>query len=478
MKTLLRLNAAVFLLSFSPFATPSDAQELMLRREGKVQMLQLRQGDPRAFFRADLKVVQSDGSPAQANLPKLDNLKELIQIQEGNGKPFNPFYASGLGSATSSAAGRDVMLLVDVSGSMNARLTTMTRFEAAKSAVERVLQNFRDDVDNIAVVPFESHDVVQRITNAPFVNTRAGAIEQINRLPTPISSNNTALYSATVAALETLRKRKYSDISRKYLLVVLTDGKNDVSGSTDDKELLGQDGLAQIITKAAEVEITTFTVGIGQPGIDYDASVLENMAYPKDEQNFFQASDAQKLSDILRLVEQKSLESLRIAFFIDGYREWRDLPKELIFNVQLNLPSGGVIKSENITWSSPSLTSTSPVDNLTREEATALQRSGAPSTPEAPNPIWRLAGIFALISGGLAFLWFIPPRLIWPRPGMPQLPGRMLGSQPRGINIAKTPTAPKSQTREPGQGSSPAKTRNRFEETKLIASDQERRRPK
>ena len=79
-----------------------------------------------------------------------------------------------------------MLLVVDISGSMTRTLgDRRSKYEAAKEAVNRFLQHFRDGVDHIAIVPFESHQVAARIKAGRFVSTKAEALQQVEELPRP-----------------------------------------------------------------------------------------------------------------------------------------------------------------------------------------------------------------------------------------------------------------------------------------------------
>ncbi len=64
-------------------------------------------------------------------------------------------------------------------------------------------------------------------------------------MPRPEPRNNTALYSAVRAAVETLQQRRQADAEQPRL-IVLTDGTNDVRPQDGDDQglLTGPSGLA------------------------------------------------------------------------------------------------------------------------------------------------------------------------------------------------------------------------------------------
>lgn len=478
MKIFLAMCVTVLLLLFWIPSSSSNSQEVKspgvrLQNAGKVQMLQLRQGDPRPFFRVDLNIVNAlDGSPAEVELPEKINLKDLIEIQTGNNKPFHPFYVSKSEANTANAPVREILMLIDTSGSMNTRLPGVgqNRFAAAKDAARGLLKDFRDKVDYISIAKFDSHDVVSTIEAAEFVNTKARAESQIDALPPP--NGNTALYSATEAALKRLEERKRANPSRQFLLVVLTDGKNDVGHPKDDQLLLGENGLEIVMKKADEVGIPIYTIGLGESGTDFDARVLEEMAYPRNSKNYFQARNMQQLQEKIRVVQQLSVDSFRIAFFSETHPDRRNL-KNITFSVSLNLPSTSPIKSENLSWSCTASSGCPPAGDLTPEENRARFNSNIDSTPHV-NPWMRLLLIFALLSGGITFFWFIPPRLMWPLHGLPRMSGYGVASKVPQIppKLRESVPPPKSQAFERGgQKNVPPEPRKRLDQTMIIKRD-------
>jgi Mg-chelatase subunit ChlD len=364
------------------------------------------------------------------------------------------------------AISREVMLVLDIIGSMTKRLADgRTRFDAAKEAATRFLQNFQDGVDGMAIVPFESHQVVERIQAGRFVHTQAEARRQIEELPVPRGPYNTALYSATVAALEVLAGRKAANPSRHFLLIVLTDGKNDVRPRMgDDPGLLtGEQGLHTVQQKAREVGIPIYTVGFGASGVDFDEETLRAMAWPNPT-NYVTALNAPQLENALRQAHQ-ALDRLRITFHT-SYTDWTTL-KERTFLVRFRLPDGRQLHSAESRWLCTSMTGCPPEGTLTHAEYKAWLDSVKPAEKTFLAVVLRRLGILALCSGALAFLWFMPPRLLWPQSGQQRRAGPMGArvGQPRVSHMPET-VAPQTRLQTPGQGGQgPPPSRRRFEKT-------------
>ena len=172
---------------------------LTTQAQGTVDHLELLQPpqlvncDTRPFFRVVLSPVDADRRAVGVSLGTGDPRK-LFQVMDG-GRSHRVVYVGG--PETARAAGSYTLILFDTSGSMNARMpgSGESRFILAKAALRRSLSTFQDGVDSIAVVPFDSHNVVSRIKAASFQDTRKGVESQLDALPNPLSNNDTVVRS-------------------------------------------------------------------------------------------------------------------------------------------------------------------------------------------------------------------------------------------------------------------------------------------
>ncbi len=472
------------LLLASQLPARSSAQEIKLRPNGKVELLESPL-DRRPFFRVKFDIVNSDGTPATTELENVETseLVQRIEIQEG-GSQFQPLYVFPLDSKTASAPGRNVLLLIDTSYSMtksDAGPGGLSRFQAAQAAANQLFRDFRDQADGIAIVPFDSHGVVTKIENATFVDTKARAQDQIKNLEAPKdNSQNTALYSAVYTALGVLEKRKLNDRSRDYYLIVLTDGKNEVK-ATDDPGLMQDNELNKVVEKAQAVGITTYTIGLGSSGKDFEPEVLKRIAYPSSS-NYFPAGNSDQLQDKLRTVQQLMLSAFRITFIDRNHADLSSLTN-ITFKVRLKLKSGAVVESDDIVWNCPYVsTAGCPASGtLTAEESKArLALSSPGGTPDGlkSNTLLSTLLILGVLSASLAFLWFIPPRFMWPKPPAPRFPGRV-----GGTNLPPVPATPRAPTRnvrapsprrpdhQQHEQAPPSKPRKRLDETQVFSKN-------
>jgi len=123
-----------------------------------------------------------------------------------------------------------LVIAMDVSGSMKGEGIAFTR-----SALRTFLAGLPGSGVEVALVPFESQRVAARFAEARFQPATA-AVATLQALPAP-ANGNTALYSAVVEGLRTLDRPGATEGAT--VLLLLTDGVNDVDNARDDPGLLG-----------------------------------------------------------------------------------------------------------------------------------------------------------------------------------------------------------------------------------------------
>jgi Mg-chelatase subunit ChlD len=432
-----------------------------IRPAERVELLKQDDNDPRPYFHAELKFANA----AQVRLPgRADELQQLIKVREASslfireGGDFIPFKVSN--RATEGKL--DVMMLFDLSGSMTSNnLGGRTRLEAAKEAARVLVDNFRSG-DRIAIAPFESHEVKAKIDNAVFAETREDAEAQIEQLQAR-RDGNTALYSATIFALSRLQNIKSTD--RQYMLVILTDGQNDVRQGDDPDVLRRKDDLDGVIKKLNETNIQTFTIGVGN-GID--AGALREMVYPREnKEQYASAEDTQTLAKFLAGAKQSLTEQIGIMFFTRR-RDYHEL-KSLNFKVQVKTLDGNTLQGI-IPWNCRAAAGCAPDKSLSREEMSLVtERSDAPQPPGAQwkELLWLLAR-FAIALAILAGLWWGIPKIVWPVTPLPSIPARGGVKLPPSRSVQKSAgSSAQGEARDSGRGASSSKPRQRFEETRI-----------
>jgi Mg-chelatase subunit ChlD len=432
-----------------------------IRPAERVELLSLDENDPRPYFHAELKFA----NPDQVKLPtRSEELQKLIKVREAGslfmreGREFTPFKVSN--RATDGKL--TVMMLFDLSGSMvTGSLGGRTRLDAAKDAARFMVEKFRDG-DRIAIAPFESHDVRARIDDAVFAKKPEEAEAQINRLQAR-RDGNTALYTATVIALNRLQRLKKEEPDRQYMLVILTDGKNDVREGDDPETLQRKDDLNNVVKKLYESNIQTFTIGVGDA---VDAEALKQMVFPQENtEQYSKANDTRSLSQFLAGAKQSLNEQIGILFFTRR-RDYHDL-KSLNFKVQIQTLDKKILQGV-IPWNCRAAAGCAPDRTMEREEmrlATESVEAPQPPPEQWKELLWLLLR-FAIALAILAGLWWGIPKIVWPVTPLPHIPVRGGAKLPPSRSVSKSRVAPPAPG-ESGRAGGSARPRQGFEETRI-----------
>jgi Ca-activated chloride channel family protein len=213
-------------------------------------------------------------------------------------------------SQTTEGDGIDIVLCMDVSGSMGSRDIAPSRMEVAKEVAEEFVRS--RPVDRIGLVVFSG----ESFTQCPITNDRNTLITQIQNL-----ESRTLLKDGTVIGegLATAVDRLSKITSKSKVIILITDGKEDAP----DTRLI--DPLTALeIAKSKSVKV--YTIGIGampstiierstatksrNPEIDFIDEALLNRIATETGGKFFRAKDKQALQDTYRQIDQ--LEKTKI----------------------------------------------------------------------------------------------------------------------------------------------------------------------
>jgi Ca-activated chloride channel family protein len=225
-------------------------------------------------------------------------------------------------SQTTEGDGIDIVLCMDVSGSMGSRDIALSRMEVAKEVAEEFVRS--RPVDRIGLVVFSG----ESFTQCPITNDRNTLITQIQNL-----ESRTLLKDGTVIGegLATAVDRLSKTISKSKVIILITDGKEDAP----DTRLI--DPLTALeIAKSKSVKV--YTIGIGampstiverktstkNPEIDFIDEVLLNRIATETGGKFFRARDKQALQDTYRQIDQ--LEKTKIETRTTARYEEKFLP--------------------------------------------------------------------------------------------------------------------------------------------------------
>lgn len=205
--------------------------------------------------------------------------------------------------------GIDVMLCIDVSGSMTAEDFRPNRMEAAKNvAIDFV--NHRPN-DKIGVVIFAG----ESFTQCPLTTDHYVLISQIKQIRNGLLEDGTSIGSGLATAVDRLRNSK----DKSKIVILLTDGVNN-SGLIDPS-------TAKEIAKAYHIKV--YTIGIGTTGYipsgnalktdpaektSIDEKLLQNIA---DETGgkYFRATDNQSLQRIYNDIDKMEKSKMQVTTF-------------------------------------------------------------------------------------------------------------------------------------------------------------------
>jgi von Willebrand factor type A domain len=422
------------------------AQGPRLEYADKVRLVNCQPSTAKPCFRLKLNIVDEHGSPVNLNLPPdkdlRDSLKVLLDDQE-----IRPFYAISEAGTAQVARGRIALVLVDISGSMNQKLASgQTRFSAAQAALQQFLAGFDSASDRVAIVPFESHRVVDQFHQVRFARTKDEALQQIGALPAPGPKNNTALYSAVVLGLQTLQQQSSGvtatdSTSPEMLLIVMTDGKNEVYKGDDEGLLDGPAGLKTAADAVQKSGIQVIGIGFGDPG-SVDEGALRIISSKE-----YLAQDLDKLSQIFSVA--RTLLTNRIVATIAS--PWDDRAslegRSLRVKARLSLPGGAPVDSGEQLWSAPQIGIPAFEGKCDTEELKAALPipAGAQSWLSMVRPVLVFFGLGTL----LLALWFWVPRLIWPEQYIGAFPTVSRGTRWASASHASSVSKPRAKSPAP-----------------------------
>ncbi len=221
-----------------------------------------------------------------------------------------------------SRSGRDVMLAVDLSGSMKMQDFELhgrqvDRLTAIKSVASAFIQ--RREGDRIGLILFGSQAYLQ----TPLTFDRTTVNIFLQEAVIGLAGDKTSIGDAIGLAVKRLRDVQSTDL----VLILLTDGMN-TSG-----ELKPEDGVAL----AQEIGLRIHTIGVGassmqvasffgsrniNPSADLDEKMLQTIAHDTGGQ-YFRAHDSKELQQVYALIddlepvarEQQMFRPIQALFF-------------------------------------------------------------------------------------------------------------------------------------------------------------------
>ena len=194
--------------------------------------------------------------------------------------------------------GIDIMLAVDVSGSMNAKDfrqagVNQSRMDISKKVLEKFILDRSDD--RLGMVLFGE----QAYTYVPLTLERDGIIGFVRSVEVGLAGDGaTAIGDGIAIAAQRLIQRKNDN----QIIIVLTDGRNNI-------------GMAPVVAAqaAAKLGIRVYSIGIGTENetaagrfttsTGINKQVLEMVATTSDGR-FYHATDAQSLEAVYEEIDQ------------------------------------------------------------------------------------------------------------------------------------------------------------------------------
>ena len=218
------------------------------------------------------------------------------------------------------AEGIDIMLAMDISGSMLARDFEPDRMTAAKEVAAAFINDRIGDRIGIAAFAGEA------FTQSPLTTDKNSLITMLARLRSGIIDDGTAIGNGLATAVNRLRE---SDAKSK-VIILLTDGVNN-SG------VIGPLMAADI---AADMGIKVYTVGVGSRGkapypvvdmfgnvsyqpmpVEIDEKTLEEIA-TRTGGRYFRATDNEKLHHIYNEINELEKSKVEITDLTLYHENW------------------------------------------------------------------------------------------------------------------------------------------------------------
>lgn len=394
----------------------------------QVQLVDCQPVSPVPCFTTSFNIVDSEGEPYGIDLPSADQLLTDLTIT-ADGVPVKVFYVS-TGGSKKLVRGRLTLVLVDISGSMARKLPTgETRFQAAQSALTQFLDGFQDGVDEVAIVPFESHNVASTIRAASFAHTKDEALAQVKSLPAPLARNNTALYSAVSLGLDALHDHIHTlqasdnSYAPETMLIVMTDGKNEVYAGDDASLLNGTEGLDEAARKVSASRIQVIGIGFGERN-EVDLAALQRLTTDKPHM----ATDAQDLKRIFGVTRKLLVDRIQVAFLSPSVDRASLAGRAIRFKANLVLPGRPPLTSNEEIFATPQMGL--PLFSGKADEAELAALNARMNLTETGwLTLLRPLFVFLGLGGMLLVAWFWIPRLVWP--------GQFIGSMALARPAAK-----------------------------------------
>ena len=206
--------------------------------------------------------------------------------------------------------GIDIVLCIDVSGSMSAQDLTPNRLEAAKNVAIDFIN--RRPTDRIGIVIFSG----ESFTQCPLTSDKNVLVSAVQNIHFGLLEDGTAIGSGLSTSVDRIRNSK----TKTKIVILLTDGENN-SGLIDPK-------TAKEIAKAFGIKV--YTIGVGTDGmapqpvqtplgvqmqsvkVSIDEKLMKQIA-EETGGKYFRAKDNEGLSGIYETIDQLEKSKIEIT---------------------------------------------------------------------------------------------------------------------------------------------------------------------
>jgi hypothetical protein len=235
------------------------------------------------------------------------------------------------------------------------------------------------------------------------------------------------LYSAVVDGVNLLNRhlqqtQASSSPSPEALLIVMTDGRNEVLPGDDAGLLAGAAGLEETAKDVTASRIPVIGIGFGERN-EIDQVALGRLS----TQPPYMADDAEGLKKAFTFTRRLLVDRVQVGFL----SPWPDRAalagKTIAFRANLVLPDGLVIDSNDGAFQTPQMGIPLYSGRASLDELAALSAATSEPVEAGWVPLLRPMIVFLVLGGLLLIAWFWVPRLVWP--------GQYLGN----ISLAKPP---------------------------------------
>ena len=206
--------------------------------------------------------------------------------------------------------GIDIVLCIDVSGSMSAQDLTPNRLEAAKNVAIDFIN--RRPTDRIGIVIFAG----ESFTQCPITTDKNVLISAVQNIRFGLLEDGTAIGSGLSTSVDRIRNSK----TKTKIIILLTDGENN-GGLIDPK-------TAKEIAKAFGIKV--YTIGVGTDGfapqpeqtalgvqirtvkVSIDEKLMKQIA-EETGGKYFRAKDNEGLSGIYSTIDELEKSKVKIT---------------------------------------------------------------------------------------------------------------------------------------------------------------------